>query len=99
MKIIIVILLSVPLVGGCFRLTGNIHEYTQYWIGRNIQDKRELVIDSHSYASRIKWQEKTYTLDNGNWVYVQPDSPGCFVHWEVSQQGIIVGCRLEGNCR
>jgi len=51
-----------------------------------------------SYASRIGWKEKTYQLDNGNWVYVEPDSKNCFIHWEVNPLGIFVGYKLEGNC-
>jgi len=98
MKTVLIVLLSIPLLIGCFHNIGTIEEFTQYWIGRPIEETRKQVRDSHSYASRIGWQEKTYKLDNGNWVYVEPDSPGCFIHWEVNPQGIIVGYKLEGKC-
>ncbi len=76
----------------------SIEKYTGHWIGHNIEEIQTAVRSSASYASRIGWRERTYKLDNGNWVYVAPDSKNCFIHWEVNPQGIIVGYRLEGNC-
>lgn len=49
------------------------------------------------HASKIGWQEKTYTLDNGNWVYITPDRPDCFMHWEVNPEGIIIDYKTEGK--
>ena len=92
-----VILLLVFLFGGCLYNIPTIQEYTKHWIGRPIEDMRRIVYHKESYASQIGWQEKTYKLDNGNWMYVEPDKKDCFIHWEVDQQGIIVGYRLEGN--
>jgi len=97
-RAIFFILILIPLLYGCLHNIGTIEEYTKYWIGRPIEETKILVRDSHSYASRIGWQEETYKLDNGNWVYVEPDSPNCFIHWEVNPEGIIVGYKLEGNC-
>jgi hypothetical protein len=83
---------------GCLRQIPNIKEYTDHWIGRPIEDKKKPTLRKESYASRIGWKEKTYQLENGNWVYVEPDSKNCFIHWEVNPKGIIVGFKLEGNC-
>ena len=85
-------------VTGCLRQIPNIMEYTNYWVERPVYQMKELVSRRESYASRIGCKEKTYTLENGNWVYVEPDSPGCFIPWEVNPNGIIVGYKLEGNC-
>ncbi len=89
---------SVILLNGCLSNIASIEEYSKYSLGRDIKEKQTIVSDSHSYAARIGWEEKTYQLDNGNWVYVEPDSKNCFIHWEVNPQGIIVGYKLEGNC-
>ena len=68
-------------------------------MGRPVEELRALVFTPRILRlSRIGWKEKTYKFDNGNWVYVEPDSPGCFIHWESDLQGIIVGYRLEGDC-
>lgn len=61
------------------------------WISRPIQEIREVSERLGSYANRIKWKEKTQNLENGNWVYVEPDRQDCFVHWEVNREGIIIG--------
>ena len=83
---------------GCLSNIVSIDEHTKYWVGHHIEEKKAVVNDSHSYASRSGWKERTYQLGNGNWVYVQPDSPNCIIHWEVNPQGIIVGYKLEGKC-
>lgn len=65
-------------------------------IGMNIEKfKRERPADS--YASRIGWKEKSYLLDNGNWMYVYPIRPDCNVHFEVNTKGIITGFKTEGT--
>ena len=83
-------------LGGCS--IPSIGKYTQSWIGRSIEEKKKGVTGPGSYSSRIGWEEKTYQLDNGNWVYVEADNKNCFIHWEVTQQGTIVGYKLEGKC-
>ncbi len=94
----LLILFSVLLFHGCLSQIMSTKERTKAWMGQPIDKLRTAVLRPESYASRIGWKEKTYKLDNGNWVYVEPDSPGCFIHWEVNPQGIIVGYRLEGKC-
>jgi len=78
---------------------------TNYWakscIGKHIDELREIVTrdtsDPRTYKHKINWEEKTYGMENGNWVYVLPNWKGCFVHFEVNRDGIIVGYRLEGD--
>jgi len=91
-------MLTALFVGGCFSQIASMEDYTKSWIGRPIEEQKQIASRPESYASRIGWKEKTYQLENGHWVYVEPDSPGCFIHWEVSHQNIIVGYRLEGKC-
>ena len=72
------------------------------WVGQPIEGIRQRISRKGSYASSIGWEETTYPLDNGNWVYVEPDGVDrdCFIHWEVNPEGIIVGVRTEGKgCR
>jgi len=92
------IVFMIVLINGCLRTIPTIKEYTDYWIGRPISEMKQLVLMPQSYGSRIGWKEKTYQLENGNWVYVEPDSKNCLIHWEVNPQGFIVGYKLEGNC-
>jgi hypothetical protein len=99
LKIILLILFTTLFAVSCLSQIVSIEDNTNSWIGRPLEEIRRPILRPESYASRIGWKEKTYSLDNGNWVYVEPDSPGCFIHWEVNQQGIIVGYKLEGKCR
>ncbi len=65
-------------------------------LGLPISVIKEINTREGSYASSIDWKETTYKLDNGNWVYVEPNGPHCFIHWEVNPEGIIVGSSVEG---
>ena len=98
-KIFVVsIIFLVISINGCLRQIPTIGEYTNYWVGKPVEEKKKQTLRSTTYASRIGWKEKTYKLDNGSWVYVEPDSKNCFIHWEVNPEGIIVSYKLEGNC-
>lgn len=87
------------LFAGCCSQIISIDEYTKQGIGRPIDEKKKSGNNPGSYASRTGWKEKTYQLGNGNWVYVELDSKNCFIHWEVNSKGIIIGYKLEGDCR
>lgn len=82
---------------GCLSQIAPIEEFTKAWIGRPISELKEIRTRSETYASSIGWQEKTYKLDNGNLVYVEPVRPDCFIHWEVNPKGIIIGYKTEGK--
>jgi hypothetical protein len=90
--------LSLSVLSACLSQIAPIEDRTKSWIGRPIEEIRRPILRPESYASRIGWKEKTYQLDNGNWVYVEPDSKNCFIYWEVNPQGTIVGYKLEGSC-
>jgi len=70
----------------------SIEEYTKYWIGRNIEEKRKVVSDSGSYGDTPGCK-----IDDGKRVYVEKDSPDCFILWEVNERGMIVGYTLKGD--
>lgn len=78
----------------------SLKEYGDSAIGLNISVVRKLTEGPNSYAARIGWQEKTYPLPNGHWVYVEPDRPHCEIHYEVNGEDIIVGYTPVGSgCR
>jgi len=98
LKTILLILFITLFAVSCLSQIVSIEDYTKNWIGKPIERKKKSTLRPESYASRIGWKEKTYQLDNGNWVYVEPDSKNCFIHWEVNPQEIIFAYKLEGNC-
>ena len=94
------LLLTVSL-GGCnFSQIPTLKEYGDAVVGKNIAVIRDLVRRPTSRASQTGWQEKTYLLPNGHWVYVEPDRPNCESHYEVNNEDIIVGYTPVGTgCR
>jgi hypothetical protein len=84
----------------CSTSIPGLREWADPIIGHPIAIIRENDQRPGSYASRIGWQEKTYELDNCNWVYVHPDRPACEIHFEVGTDGNVVGYRPVGEgCR
>lgn len=95
MQKFIQILVIVMLMAGCMSQIMSLDEMTRSWIGHPIAAVKAAVERPQSYASRIGWKEETYRLASGNWVYIEPDTLGTFIHWEVNPQGIIVGYAVE----
>jgi hypothetical protein len=92
--------LSVFVVGvvlaGCVSQIVSLDEHVKGWVGHNIEEMKATMSRPNSYASRIGWKEEIYNLPNGNWIFVEPE-PRCFIHWEVNQQGVIVGYKTIGE--
>lgn len=74
-----------------------IEERRNEWITRPLSELKQAMDSPDSYASKIKWKETTYPLANGDYVYVEPVSRDCSLHWEVTPRGTIIGCRAEGS--
>lgn len=100
MRISCLLLLTAGLGGCSFSQIPTLKEYGESAVGLNIAVVRNLIESPESYASRVGWQEKTYPLANGHWVYVEPDRPNCEIHYEVNGEDIIVGYTPVGTgCR
>lgn len=85
------------LLHGCVSQIVSIEEGIKGTVGSPLSDLKKLIAMPESYPSSIGWKEKTYKLDNGNLVYVEPVRPDCFIHWEVNPEGIIIGYKTEGK--
>ncbi len=86
------IVFTILIFSGCGMVS--LKEHREGGIGKSIELFREMAAMPESYASRIGWKETTYKLNNGNWIYVEPE-PRQYIHWEVNPHGIIVGSRVE----
>jgi hypothetical protein len=96
--------LLLPLVAGLAGCSASqvptLEDYAGSAVGRDIAVVRDLVRRPGSHASTVGWQERTYSLPNGNWVYVEPDRANCEIHYEVNGEDIIVGYTAIGaGCR
>jgi len=75
----------------------SLDKYRNEWITRPLSELKQAVDSPDSYAAKNGRKETTYPLANGHFVYVEPFSDGCSLHWEVSSNGILVGCRTVGS--
>jgi hypothetical protein len=96
LKIVIVFAFAYAL-NGCVSQIAPLKDSSEQQIGRPFEELKVIITRSESYPSRIGWEEKTYQLESGNWVYIEPVRPDCFIHWEINKQGIIVSYKTEGN--
>jgi len=90
------LLLYIILLYGCASQM-SVEDRSRDWIARPLSELKQEMKSPDSYASKIGWKETTYPLANGNFVYVEPVSVDCSVHWEISQSGIIIGYQAKGN--
>lgn len=81
---------------GCTSQIVPLDRYLKGWMGRDIDELRQVMAMPESYASQIHWKETTYMLPNGNSVFVEPE-PHCTIMWEVDKKGVIVGYKTEGE--
>ena len=73
------------------------NDYARTWIGASIDQLQALGSRRDgNYVDKIKWQEKTYALPNGNTAYIVPERADCSIHWEVNKARTIVGYKTEG---
>ena len=75
----------------------NLEEHRNKWIARPLSELKQAMNKPDSYAKKVQWEETTYPLANGDFVFVEPISNDCSVHWEVHPEGIIIGFRTKGN--
>ena len=90
------VLLCIILLYGCASQR-SLEDLSRDWIARPLSELKQEMKSPDSYASKIGWKETTYPLANGNFVYVEPVSADCSVHWEINQSGIIIGYHAKGN--
>ncbi len=90
------LLLYIILLYGCASQL-SLENLSRDWIARPLSELKQEMKSPDSYASKIGWKDTTYPLPNGNFVYIQPVSADCFVHWEVNQSSIIIGYQAKGN--
>ena len=93
----LILLLVAALTGCSASQVPPLEDYAGSVVGRNISVVRDLVRRPGSHATTLGWQEKTYTLPNGHWVYVEPDRANCEIHYEVDGEDIIAGYTAVGT--
>lgn len=94
-----IVVMSLGMIA-CVSQIPDLQTWAEQNVGRPVAELEAMDARPQSYASRINWRKTTIALDNGNWIYVHPDRPGCQIHFEVNPQGIILGYTPVGEgCR
>lgn len=96
LRLLLCLLAPLSLLCGCASSVP-ISERSEEWIARPLSELKASMSQPGSYASKAGWKEKTYPLANGNSVFIEPVSKECFLHWEVTPRGIIIGSRAVGS--
>lgn len=91
---ILVLLISII---GCASVEKKIDEYGSSRISRPISEVKQAMKSPDSYASKIDWDETTYPLSNGYYIFVEPFSNDCYIQWKVSPRDTIVGYYAKGK--
>lgn len=97
MRIARLLLLTAGLCACSASQVPTLRDYGDSAIGLHISVIRELVQRPNSHASTVGWQEKSYPLANGHWIYVEPDRTHCEIHYEVDANDIIVAWTPVGT--
>lgn len=90
------LLLYTILLCGCASQI-SLEDHSRYWIARPLSELKQEMKSPDSYASKIGWEETTYPLASGNFVYVEPVRADCAVHWEINKGNIIIGYQAKGK--
>jgi hypothetical protein len=92
--------LVVAVITACGSQIPTLRDWANQSVGRPVSELEAIDSRPESYAARTGWHRETYSLPNGNWVYVHPDRPHCDLHFEVNPAGVVVGYRAVGEgCR
>lgn len=92
----VILVLFVAFLNGCAsQIDADL--YSNEWIARPLSELKQDMRRPDSYASKIGWKESTYSLANGNYVYVEPIGEDCYVDWEINSGGLIIGYNSRGK--
>ncbi|MGO9377781.1 MAG: hypothetical protein ACLPN1_01630 [Dissulfurispiraceae bacterium] len=82
---------------GCTSMEKKVDEYGSSWISRPLSELKQEMKSPDSYASQIDWDETTYQLANGYYIFVEPFSKDCFIHWKINPKDTIIGYFGKGT--
>jgi hypothetical protein len=88
------LLLYIILLCGCASQIPR-ENLSRNWTARPLSELKQEMKSPDSYASKIGWKETTYPLANGNFVYIEPVSADCSIHWEINKSGLIIGYQAK----
>lgn len=85
------------LITGCASSQKSLDARGSEWVARTLPELKQAMARPDSYASKIRWKEKTYPLANGDTMFVEPVFDGCEMHWQIRPSGLIVDYKAVGD--
>lgn len=82
---------------GCTSMEQKVDEHGSAWVSRPLAELKQAMKSPDSYASKIDWDETTYKLANGYYVFVEPFSKDCFIQWKINPKDTIIGFFAKGK--
>ena len=82
---------------GCTSMEKKIEDHGNDWISRPLSEMKQAMKNPDTYASKTNWDETTYPLAKGYFIFVEPFNEDCLIHWKINPRGIILSYFPEGK--
>jgi hypothetical protein len=82
---------------GCTSMEKKVEDHGNEWISRPLSEMKQEMKNPNTYASKTNWEETTYPLAKGYFIFVEPFNEDCLIHWKINPRGIILSYFPEGK--
>ncbi|HTZ16901.1 MAG TPA: hypothetical protein VMB78_00520 [Dissulfurispiraceae bacterium] len=82
---------------GCVSMERKVSDHCNEWISRPLSELKQAMKNPDAYASKTNWDETSYPLAKGYFVFVEPFNEDCLIHWKINPRDIIIGYFTEGK--
>ena len=85
------------LLFGCVSMEKKVGDHGAEWISRPLSELKQAMRNPNTYASNTNWDETSYPLAKGYFIFVEPFNEDCLIHWKINPRDIIIGYFTEGR--
>lgn len=85
------------LLFGCSSVEKKVSDHGNEWISRPLSELKQAMKNPDTYASKTNWDETSYPLAKGYFIFVEPFNEDCLIHWKINPRDIIVSYFTEGK--
>ncbi len=85
------------LLFGCVSMEKRVTDHCNEWLARPLSEMKQAMKNPDTYASKTKWEETSYPLAKGYFIFIEPFNEDCLIHWKINPRDIIIGYFTEGK--
>jgi hypothetical protein len=85
------------LLFGCTSMEKKVGDHGTEWISRPLSELKQAMKKPDSYASKTNWEETSYPLAKGYFIFIEPLNEDCLIHWKINPRDLIIGYFTEGK--